>query len=205
MPRPRGSLNADFSASRSTLLNRLRKVVVGIDPPSSLRGLALASDVSVPTLRHYFGDKDAVFTAVFEDCRSGAVVELQTAATPSGPFETSVRDLVEHVAEGFRWGGLARLHAVGLIEGLAAPTVGGAYLSNVLEPTIAAAQMRLQAHIDRGEMQAVCARHAAISLVAPIVLLFLHQMGLNGARTYPTDVGAFLTAHADGFILGYGT
>jgi AcrR family transcriptional regulator len=203
MPRPKGSPNDDFAASRAALLLKLRKALLGPQPPSSLRALAQTADVAVPTLRHYFGDKDAVLAAVFADCHGGSARELQVAATPTGSFKKSILDLVQHVADGFRYGKLDSLHAVGLTEGLAAQHVAQAYLNEILEPTIAATTMRLQAHIDRGEMRVVKARHAAVALLSPIVLLFLHQNKLNGAKSHPTDIEAFLVTHVDAFVRGY--
>jgi AcrR family transcriptional regulator len=203
VPRPKGSLNDDFAESRAALLDKLRKAILGPTPPSSLRALAAAADVAVPTLRHYFGDKGAVLGAVFADCHAGGAGELETSARPTGAFEKSIGDLVRHVADGFRYGRLDRLHSVGLTEGLTSPPVALAYLTEVLEPTIEALTARLQAHIDRGEMRRVPARYAAITLLSPIVLLFLHQRGLNGAKSHPIDVDAFLATHTKGFVSGY--
>jgi AcrR family transcriptional regulator len=203
MPRPKGSPNEDFTESRAALLNKLRKALLSRKPPSSLRALAEIAGVSVPTLRHYFGDKDAVLAAVFADYHVGGSQELRTASTPTGDFKTSIVDLVRHVADGFRHGRLDRMHAVGLTEGLAAPQVALAYLTEILEPTIEAITIRLQKHIERGEMRKVSARHAAVAFLSPIVLLFLHQNGLNGAKSHPTDIDAFLATHVEGFIEGY--
>jgi AcrR family transcriptional regulator len=204
MPRPKGSLNDDFEASRKALLAKLRKSLLGPSPPSSMRSMAQAADVTVPTLKHYFGKKDAMLAAVFADCHEGGAQELLTAATPIGGFTASVGHLVRHVADGFRYGGLDRLHVVGLTEGLVEQPVANSYLTEILEPTIEAATTRLQAHIDFGEMQRVSARHAAFALLSPILLLFLHQRGLNGSKTHPTDIEAFIKTHVEGFVRGYG-
>jgi AcrR family transcriptional regulator len=203
MPRPKGSQNEDFAASRAALLVKLRTALLGHEPPSSLRAMALAAEVAVPTLRHYFGDKDAVLVAVFADCHSGGESELRTAATPTGAFRKSVDDLVRHVADGFRYGQLDRLHAVGLTEGLAASPVAFGYLSEMLEPTIKAVAARLQIHVDRREMRDVSVQHAAITLLSPIIVLFLHQNCLNGAKTHPIDIESFLRAHGDSFFRGH--
>jgi AcrR family transcriptional regulator len=203
MPRPKGSPNDDFAESRAALLDKLRKALLSRKPPSSLRAFAETAGVSVPTLRHYFGDRESVLAAVFADCHIGGAHELQTAAAPTGDFKTSIVDLVRHVEDGFRHGRLDRMHAVGLTEGLAAPPVALAYLTEILEPTIDAIAIRLQIHIERGEMRKVPARHAAIALLSPIVLLFLHQNGLNGSKSHPTDIEAFFATHVEGFIKAY--
>lgn len=203
MPRPKGIANVDFAESRTALIAKLRNALLGTEPPSSLRSLAAAADVAVPTLRHYFGDKDGVLAAVFADCHAGGAHEMLVAASPTGSFKESVGDLVQHISDGFSHGRLDRLHAVGLTEGLAAADVAFAYLADVLEPTIEAATTRLQVHLDRGEMRPVVVRHAAVALLAPIIVIYLHQRGLNGSTTHPTDIDALLATHVDGFVTGY--
>jgi AcrR family transcriptional regulator len=205
MPRKKGSANADFDASRRALLDRLRESLLGDEPPSSFRTLAAAAGVTMPTLRHYFGDREGVIAAVFAECHEGGERELEVAARPTGPFRRSVHDLLRHVADGFRYGRLDRLHAVGLVEGLANERVAGAYLADVLEPTLRAAQRRLEAHIDGGEMRPADPRHAALALLGPVVLLYLHQHGLCGEAAYPIDIDAFLSGHADAFVRAYAT
>jgi len=203
MPRKKGSQNTDFAASRRALLVRLRAAVLGDNPPSSYRSLAAAAGVTIPTLRHYFGDREAVFAAVFADCREGGRRELEAAETPTGTFRQSINDLVQHVGDGFRYGRLDRLHAVGLIEGLADTRIAHAYLADVLEPTIQATQRRLEVHMAKGEMRLTTARNAAVVLLGPIVLIYLHQQGLSGALTYLTDIDTFLKEHSDGFVKSY--
>ena len=203
MPRKKGSANADFDAKKRELLRLLRSAIHGTPPPSSLRGLAKAANVTIPTLRHYFGDREEVFAAVFADCHAGGSREIEAAATASGRFAESIRDLVRHVADGFRYGGLDRLHAVGLIEGLGDPRVAASYLAEVLEPTLRAAQSRLETHTARGEMRPMDARMASVRLISPILVLFLHQQGLGGAADYPIDMEAFLASHAEAFVVAH--
>lgn len=203
MPRPKGSVNDDFAATRAVLLAKLRKALLGDAPPASFRAMAACAGVAVPTLRHYFGDKEAALSAVFADCRLGAAGELALSARPTGAFGASVANLVAHLADGFRHGRLDRLHVVGLAEGFVAPDVARAYLAEILEPTIEAAAARLQAHVDRGEMRRVPARQAALALLSPVILLFLHQQGLDGGTSHPLDIDAFLATHIEGFVRGY--
>ncbi len=203
VPRTKGSPNADFAEKRRGLVARLRAALLGPDPPSSLRGLADAAGVTVPTLRHYFGTREGVFAAVFADCRAGGQRELDTSAAPSGPFARSVADLLDHVVGGFRHGGLVELHAVGLREGFADRRVAGAYLADVLEPTLAAAAARLDAHIARGDMRPTDARHAALGLVGPVLLLFLHQHALGGSASHPADADRFIADHVRAFVAAH--
>lgn len=205
MPRKKGSLNADFDAARAGLVARLRAALLGSEPPSSYRALAKAAGVTIPTLRHYFADREGVYAAVFADCHAGGQSELDTAATPSGPFPESIRDLVRHFADGFRYGGLTELHAVGLAEGFGNRRVAAAFLGEVFEPTLAATQVRLEAHVARGEMRPTDARHAALRLVGPILLAFLHQHALGGSAGYPLDLDAFAADHAAAFVAAHAT
>lgn len=203
MPRKKGSQNTDFDAKKRELLARLRSTLLGDRPPSSYRALAKGAGVTMPTLRHYFGDREEVLAAVFADCHSEGRKHIETAETPSGEFRRSIHDLVRHVVDGFRFGGLLELHAVGLVEGLGSPRVARAYLAEVLEPTINAARMRLEAHLARGEMRSTDARHAAVGLIGPILVLFLHQDGLGGSADFPIDVDSFIADHAEAFLAAH--
>jgi AcrR family transcriptional regulator len=203
MPRKKGSQNADFAAAKQELLTRIRRALLGDAPPSSFRSLAAAAGVTIPTLRHYFGDRDAVIAAVFADCHSGGKHELQIARTPTGPLRASLQDFVRHFLGGLQYGGLDRLNAVGLVEGLNHPRVAQSYLSEVLEPTLVALQDRFQVHIDRTEMRAVNPRFAAIGFVSPLLLLVLHQNGLGGSANYPTEVDAFAREHTEAFLTAH--
>lgn len=181
------------------MLGRLRQSLSDEQPPSSFRELAIAAGVTIPTLRHYFGNREAVIEALFADCHEGAAGELAVTARPNGDWETSIRELVAHVAGGFRFGGLTDLHAAGLVEGLRNREVARAYLNEVLEPTLEAVEKRLRSHIQNGEMAEVDARMAAMQLVSSLLVLFLHQTALGGAEDYPVDVEAFLEAQVKWF------
>lgn len=203
MPRKKGSQNSDFATAKQELLTRIRLSLLGSDPPSSFRSLAKAADVTIPTLRHYFGDREDVIAAVFADCHLGGKKELEIAQTPTGPFRKSIHDFVRHFVGGFQFGGLDRLNAVGLMEGLNNARVAEAYLAEVLEPTLLAVQKRFQVHVERGEMKAVNTRFAAISFVSPLLVLFLHQKGLSGSVNYPTDTDAFVLEHTEAFLTAH--
>lgn len=203
MPRPRGSANTDFAQKRQELLDRLRAMLLGESPPSSFRALAVAANVTIPTLRHYFGDRDDVLAAVFADCHLGGHKELEIAATPSGPFAKSIFDCVHHIIGGFQYGGLRQLHTVGLLEGFGSHPVAQSYLAEVLEPTLNACKQRLEVHIARGEMKDTDARHAAINLISPVLIVFLHQNALGGSKEYPLDIAAFASNHIESFVTAY--
>jgi len=168
-----------------------------------LRALADASGVSLPTIVHYFGNRESLLTSVFELIAEGGKPHLEHVAKPSGLFSSSIRELVETIAGGFRDGILVAIHSLGLLEGIRQDTIGPLYLQHLLEPSLNAIAMRLQVHIERGEMRRVNARYAANSLLSPILVAFLHQTELDGNEHFPLDLDDFLRTHATGFIRGY--
>lgn len=204
MPRPKGSRNQDHAARRATLIAALRGRLRARGPAPSLRELAAAAEVSVPTLRHHFGDRDGAVEAVLADdlaAGSGEGGPLAVAAAPSGPFAASVRDLLRHADAGFREGGLTEAHAAGLAEALRSERLGPRYLALALDPTLEAFAARLAEHQRRGEMRADAdPRAAALALLAPLVLARLHQDRLGGA---PLDVEAMLEQQAAAFAHGH--
>ena len=97
MARTAGARNADFVQRRKALIDKARLRLSSQDGgvPSS-RELALAAGVSVPTLRHYFGTREALVKAVFTNALEGASVHLQRAR--------SADHVGEALAPGFRQG-----------------------------------------------------------------------------------------------------
>ena len=202
MARPPGVTNADFPAKRAALLESLFAALVETDETPSLRGLARAAGVSVPTLRHYFGDRDGVVAAVFAHCRTEAAEELRTAATPAGDVETSIAELLRHAAGGMQHAGFGRLNEMGLREGLASSAAAAAYLQDVLEPTLAAFAERIRAHVEAGELRRLDARTAAVQLLSPLLVAFLHQHSLGGAATWPLEFEVLVETTAATFVRG---
>ena len=209
MARTKGARNEGFEERRIALTAALRARLRANGPSPSMRELAAAADVSVPTLKHYFADREGVVRAVMEDelvSGSGANGPLETAATPSGPFAQSVRDLLQHADEGFEYGGLTDSHAVALAEGGRSAALGADYLRLALDPTIEAFADRLQAHQANGEMRADAdARVAAVQLLSPLVVARLHQDRFGGRDTNPLDLSAMLDQQAVAFVRGYAT
>ena len=207
MARTRGARNEGFEDRRIALIAALRTRLRADGPPPSMRELAAAADVSVPTLKHYFADREGVVRAVMEDelvSGSEANGPLEVAATPSGPFAQSVRDLLQHADEGFEYGGLTDAHAVGLAEGGRSAALGADYLRLALDPTIEAFADRLRAHQANGEMRADAdARVAAVQLLSPLVVARLHQDRFGGRQTNPIDLAAMLDQQAEAFVRGY--
>ena len=202
MARPRGTPSPDFDAKRGVLLDRLLAALVEPGESPSLRGLARAAGASVPTLRHYFGDRDAVLAAVFAHCRNHAAEELRAAATPAGPVEESIPALLRHAAAGIEHAGVGRLNELGLREGLQGASAASAYLADVLDPTIDAFAERIAAHVAAGELRPMDSRRAALQLLSPLLMAFLHQRSLGGAVDRPLDLSTLVNETAATFVRG---
>lgn len=199
--RKQGSRNLAYAERRAALIERLRARLGDREAGlASWRELAAAAEVSLSTLTHYFGRREDVVRAVMEDDFRRGAEPLATMAQPSGPFAQSIADALRHMAGGFRHGGLGAMFATGLIEGLRHPSLGPAFLDHALEPTIAAVEARLAAHMAAGEMRDGDPRGPALALIAPVLLAFLHQAELGGAERRPMQLDAFLTEHAAAFV-----
>ena len=207
MARTKGARNEGFGQRRAALIAALRERLRAPGPAPSMRELAGAAGVTVPTLRHYFADRDGVLRAVMEDeledgSKPGGPLEV--AATPSGPFAASVRDLLRHADDGFAYGGLTDSHAMSLAEGARSDAVATDYLRLALDPTVDAFAARLRAHQERGEMRAdVDPRAAAVQLLSPLLVARLHQDRFGGRDASPIDLAAMLDQQAEAFARGY--
>lgn len=91
------------------------------------------------------------------------------------------------------------------MEGFVRRPVARYYPAEVLEPTLNARKMRLEDHIARGEMKGTDARRAAISLISPLLIVFLHQDAPGGSDEYPMDIASFAETHAEAFVAAYRT
>lgn len=203
MGRPPGSRSADYAEKRSALALALATAVLE-GREVSLAQLAEAGGVSVPTLKHYFGDREGALEAALEAAAGLGAPHLDHLRRTDGlPIRESLLALVGYVVEGWS-AGVGELHAEALRYGLREPTLGPAYLGHVLEPMILAVEERLVRHAERGELVVNDARVAALALLGPLVLGLLHQRQLGGRRTRPLDEAAFLEGLVDGFLSGYG-
>lgn len=205
MTRPKGRRNAGYAEARRQLVTRMSARLSAADgADASLRELAGAAGVSLATLRHYVGDRAGAIRAVLEHHHQlGAEYLRQVAAEPLTDLPTSIRGYLEFLVSGLRAGVGALLH-VGIGNGRANPEVARACLSELLEPTLQALEVRLQRHIDAGHMRPTDVRFAAIQLVSPIVLALTHQDDLDGSTYRPLDVPAFLTHQTDAFVRAFG-
>ncbi len=206
MARVRGSRNADYEQARGRLVEAvLRKVLEPGGPQASFRELAEAAGVSVATLRHYFGTREALLAQVMEAMRQKGLPYLLAAATElHGPVRESLQWFLGMLTQGWRMG-VGTMHAFGLGVGMGHEALGPAYVQELLEPTLQAAEARLARHVADGELRRCDVRIAALELVSPVVLGLLHQVQLSGSRCRPLDVQHFLAEHLETFLRAYGT
>lgn len=204
MPRPSGKRNPQYAARRRELLEAIREHLAKPNVMhASLRELSLACGVSVPTLRHYFGNRDGVICAVLEDYGARGAGRLKRAAEPVGSLCESVKELCEFFCLGFEQGRLGQIHAIGLTEGLRHAQHGTEYLNYIVEPTLQAVEQRLQRHVERGEMRPCNLRYAAIMLVSSILTSLLHQNELGGAEVQQLSMDNLISELTDAFMRAF--
>lgn len=205
MSRPPGSRNADFAVSAEALLRALRP---GLLAPggtaASFRELARGAGVSVATLRHYFPDRAAVVAASLALLHREGLPHLAEAATSDrGEVQASLRWFLDAVVLAWSRFGVGPAHVMGLAAGLQSETLGPAYVTELLEPTLQAGEARIARHVAQGELGPCDLRHAALELLSPVVLGLLHQQALFGARCRPLAMDAFLADHLARFLRAY--
>ena len=172
----------------------------------SLRQLADAAGVTVPTLRHYFGGRAEVVTAILEAYRAAGEARLRNLTDTPAPFDESIRTYVTSLliaVQAPREVKLGDVFAVSIAEGLLDDQIGPASLKYIVDPSIDALQARLDRHVERGEMIATDTRAAALMLLSPLLIGVLHQHHMGGAQCAPVDLektaneicGAFLRAY----------
>jgi AcrR family transcriptional regulator len=204
MPRTSGSRNRNYDLKRLAMLKRMGPRVADLARSRpSFREMAAAAGVSVPTLRHYFKDRNGVLQAYLVWQGTEFARYRPLVAASDEPFLPSIQRLLQGAAFGLKDMDRIRTHVVGLTEGLHNEQVGPSYLQSSLEPLLASVEQRLTLHVARGEMQAADLRHAAISLVSPLLLAILHQRELGGAAVRQLDMERFLDDHASGFVRAY--
>ena len=199
--RPKGSRNAGFDERRAALLERLRERLIARDAPlPTLRALAAAAGCGISTLTHYFGRREDIVRAVFDDIATSASDDRHAARTAMDGFSTSIHAETRRAVGALGEPHIADSIAMGLTEGMGHAVLGPAFLDTILEPFIVAIADKCRDHIDRGEMEPVDPRFAAISLLSPLLIAALHQRGLGGAECLPLDMDALGQHVAEGFI-----
>jgi AcrR family transcriptional regulator len=204
MGRPTGTRNAGFDEKRDALAFALVPRVM-MSPPPSFRELAEAGGVSVPTLRHYFGDRDGAVRGALAAMHALGRDGMERSATEAiGPLPSSLRWFIQGFRDAWDRFGAGRMITAGLAEGLGNAGIGPSFIETMLEPSLQAAERRLAVHLARGELQPGNLRHAAIELVSPVLLALLHQGPLGGAACRPLDLDAFVDDHLARFRRAWG-
>ena len=205
MPRPKGARDASYPAKRSALLHKLSARLARLnDTRPSLRQLAAAADVTVPTLRHYFGSREELVEAVFADFNRLGLDYLQSCAKPSGDLTESVHGFLTGLLHAMTDGdNLGDMFAVGLVEGMLNRRLGPAHLVCLVDPLVDALAERLGEHQARGEMIVVDTRIAALLLISPVVIACNHQNQLFGRRERPLDLDLLVDELASAFVRAY--
>ncbi|MCS6946668.1 MAG: TetR/AcrR family transcriptional regulator [Steroidobacteraceae bacterium] len=207
MGRIAGVRNADYEQTRQELIGKVRARLERQDGRMpSFRELALACGVSVATLRHYFIDRQRLLEAVFSHYLKGAGHHLARARqADEQALADSLRAFLQRVVQGWTQGHVGSLHRIGLSEGLRDQTTALHYLQDVLEPTLQALEARLETYRSQHRVRAdIDTRHAALALLAPIVLALLHQVDLGGTRCRPLDIRALIELHVAMFVRAFG-
>jgi len=207
LSRPKGSRDADHEAKRRDLLARMTLHMVRRDGARpSLRELASAAEVSVPTLRHYFGDRAQTIDAVLAECLRRGRPGLDAQRSSDKRFDQSIADYAADLVYALTAPKTVRLgdvFAISLAEGFLDPSMGPSTLTHIFDPTIEALQARLATHVERGEMIATDLRAAAMVLVAPLLLASLHQQQLRGQVTSPLVMTSLVEDVAAAFVRAY--
>jgi AcrR family transcriptional regulator len=204
MGRIKGAKNLDYEVTRRAILDRIAIRIFSSDRSKmSFRELAQAGEVSPSTLRHYFGGREQVMDAALARMQEfGSPYIAEGATADHGPAPRSLRWFLRYLRDG--WGqGVGRAHAAGLADGLGDAALGPSYLRHLLEPTLRSAEGRVALHVASGELAPCDVREAALELLAPLVLLLLHQDALGGCRVRPIDVDRFIDGHVDRFLLAH--
>lgn len=205
MGRSAGSKNPGHDDKRRALAAAVIPRLLELGPAASLRELATAAEVSVPTLRHYFDDRDGVVTAAMGEMLRQGRPHLADTAKPRRGLRSSLMAMMRSLLEGWRQFGVGRIYGTGLALGLHHEVLGPAYVQQLLEPLLQAVEARLEQHRQWGELGDHELRFAALAVVSPVVLALLHQDGLGGQACRPLDIDAFVRAHVDAFVRAYGT
>jgi len=201
VPRPLGARNRDYARTRHALAAGLAAHLLREDgAPSTLVDLAACAGVSTTTLKHYFTDRDGLYSAAMEAVRADSAQHLAAGAEPSGrPPEQSLPDLLLGTVAAWRRFGLGAVFTGALALGLGSSRRGPCFVDDLLEPFLQAAEVLLGAHVEAAELPVLTAdqrRATALSLVAPVVLALLHQDSLAGSGVRPLDVEAYARGHA---------
>jgi AcrR family transcriptional regulator len=176
------------------------------DTRPSLRQLAAAADVTVPTLRHYFGTREDLVEAVLVEYRRMGDPYIKLSREPEGPLPESIRAYLKYLLAmltGFPF--LGDVFAIGFVEGMFNHKLGPVCSSTMIDPMVEALEARLMAHQERGEMIEGDVRYGAMMLISPVLLGCHHQFQMYGRHSQPLELTDMIERLAEVFVRAYGT
>jgi AcrR family transcriptional regulator len=206
-----GALSRPLGAKNTTHQKRRRALATSVFPRlladggrTSLNELAVAADASVPTLKHYFGDRSGLIAASLREQRDIAKEHLERTADPgNAPITESLEAFANELIGAWISFGVGKIFVVGMGLGVYDPQAGPGYLDGVLEPTIQALEKRLKVYAARKELSLDSdedARVASIAYLSPLVVALIHQDALSGSQCRPLDLAAFAKRHTEKFL-----
>jgi AcrR family transcriptional regulator len=211
MGRPAGARNRDFEATRMALAGRLLPVVMRRGARASLLELSRAARVSLPTMRHYFGDRSGALAAAMRAATAQGAPYLARLAHPGRlGLRRSLDAVARDLAAAWLRAPVGRLFTLGLAAGAYDEAAGPGYLDGILEPTVQALEARLRVHAGRGQLSAdgadeLAIRTAALAFLSPLLVALIHQVGLAGTRCRPLPLDAFAALHLARFCAAWAT
>jgi hypothetical protein len=208
--RPPGRRNEGYAEKRAALSASVLASVLRHGPGVGLPTLASDAGVSIPTLKHYMGDRAGAIATALEGVRAASAPYVGSIRDPGElDLRASLAKVARDLVSAWTAHGVGRVFASGLAAGLFDLRVGPAYLDGVLEPTVLALEERLRVHTERGETNiapgdAAALRTAALVFLSPLLVALLHQHALGGARCRPLEISAFVSDALDRFVRAYG-
>lgn len=172
MGRPAGSRNVNYDSRRAGLAASIFSAIQARTGRASLRDLAVASGVSVSTLRHYFGDRNGLLDALLEVLGEELADTLeQVISELPVPFSEALPALMAELE--LAVAGPLRDHLrVALVEGLATSALHRVLLYGTLAPSLLAIEDMLEARRDQ-LVPNPNLRVAAVALVTPLFFCLL--------------------------------
>ncbi|WP_433931533.1 hypothetical protein AB3662_44825 [Sorangium cellulosum] len=210
MGRRAGARNQDYEATREVIARKVLGAVVRRGAQASLHDLAREAEVSIPTIKHYFGDRSGAVAEALRTVRTSAAQYIATVAEPGDlGLRESLIGLGSSLAAAWVPTGVGQLFSAGMAAGLFDAVAGPGYLDGVLEPTVRAMEERLRVHARRGEARLdpedeLSVRTAALAFLSPLLVALIHQHGLSGTTCRPLPMQPFLEKLVDGFVAAYG-
>jgi AcrR family transcriptional regulator len=170
MARPAGRRNRDFAESRDALIRRIgEQLVESRGARLSFLQMAKAAGVSVATLKHYFGSRREVLSAVM------ASISPQPEVTDTEELESlQAGERLDWVMGDFIGrcrAGLGVAHEVGLAGAASDPDLEALYADGVLEPTLSRAERTIGSLMAEGSSLVETLAMPLLPL-APVLIAF---------------------------------